>query len=364
METVHGGNLDTIQSIYNINRDEILDFSGNINPLGVPKSVETFLSQHIHLISTYPDENYRELKKSIGDYSNVPDEHILVGNGSTELISTFINIISSMEKISALLLAPCYSEYEREIKLNGGSVTLFPLEEKNDFNVDVNKLLSSLDEHMNLLVLCNPNNPTGTAIHKSELQQIVAHCAMHRIFVMVDETYVEFSESNDISAESLINEFENLFIIRGISKFFSAPGLRLGYAFCKNKHILTIFAEKKDPWSVNILAAKAGEIMFRDKMYIEQTKNLIKIQREKIYNTLLTIKGIKPYKTETNFILLKLLNDTISSNEIFEKMIQNKMLIRDAESFHFLDETFIRFCFLLPAQNDKLISLLKEIIHE
>ena len=218
----HGGDLDAIQRTYGIPKEEIIDFSGNINPLGFPKRAEDALKENLHLICTYPDKKYKALKQAIGTYTGADPSHIVVGNGSTELISTFIQTVHAKHSI---IMGPAYSEYEREVSLGGGKFEYFPLKEEEDFKLNLPALLKALTPDVGMFVACNPNNPTGTAIRTEEMRQILAHCKKIGASVMIDETYIEFSDIlPEICSIPLVKEFDNLFVIRGTSKFFAAPG--------------------------------------------------------------------------------------------------------------------------------------------
>ena len=180
---------------------------------------------------------------------------------------------------------------------------------------------------------------------------------------MIDETYAEFSsKSENICAPSLVNEYDNLFIIRGTSKFFAVPGIRLGYGLCKNKNILDKINKFKDPWSVNSIANLIGINMFNDEKYIEKTKELILKQKQFIFEELSNIKNLKFYKTNSNFILCKILNNKITSSKLFENLIKENILIRDAKNFTFLDDSFFRFCILSEENNKLLIEKIKNIL--
>ncbi|WP_317854004.1 histidinol-phosphate transaminase [Chakrabartyella piscis] len=356
----HGGDLDAIQRKYQIPKEEIKDFSGNINPLGFPKSAELALANNLHLISTYPDKQYTALREAISTYTNANKDHIVVGNGSTELISTFIQTVAAKNSI---VLGPAYSEYEREITLLGGGFAYFPLEEKNDFQLDIDHLIASLTKEIGMLVICNPNNPTGTAISTMDLERILTHCKAIGASVLVDETYIEFADNiNEICAIPLVESFDNLFVIRGTSKFFAAPGIRLGYGVSSNKEFLHHLQSNQDPWSVNSLAAFVGEHIFSDFDFHKETQTLVSTERQKALDILSTWNNIKAYPSSANFILLKLLTDKTTSAAIFEHLIQKKLLIRNAASFTFLDETYLRFCILAPEDNANLLMALKEIV--
>ncbi len=353
----HGGDLDAIERKYGISKSEIIDFSGNINPLGFPKTAEKALAENLDIISTYPDKKYTALRQAIAKYTGASTEHIVVGNGSTELISTFIQTVHAKKSI---IIGPSYSEYEREVTLCGGSFTYFPLKEEDNFFINLNELLMALTPEIGMLVICNPNNPTGSAFTTQQLEEVLRHCKKIGASVMIDETYIEFSDNLDeICAIPLVEKFDNLFVVRGTSKFFAAPGIRLGYGVSSSQGFLDRLKTNQDPWSVNSLAAFAGEKIFEDTPFHRATQKLISEERKKAFAELATWKNVKAFPSSANFILVKLLTDKITAAVLFEKLIQKKMLIRDASTFTFLDETYLRFCILSPENNTALLKELK-----
>lgn len=362
LNVIHGGDLDEISRIYGIKKDEIYNFGGNVNPLGLPESVKKAITENPDAPTEYPDVSYVALRDAISDYTGINASHIMVGNGSTELISMCIKTICPKK---AVIVSPAYSEYLKEIKLIGGETTLFPLEEKDEFMLNIPKLKETLTADVDLLVICNPNNPTGTYVTCEQTKEILTYCKSKNIKLMMDETYVEFSDpAKKVSAMPLIEEFDNLFIVRGTSKFFACPGLRLGYAACSNKEIIEYVNSHKDPWSVNIYAELSGTVMFRDKNFINKTRNLINTERNKIFKELFDIDNVHIYDTQSNFFLLRIKREDISSTDIFNKLITNKkILIRDCADFPYLDNHFIRFCILDKASNDLLLSCLKEALN-
>lgn len=180
---------------------------------------------------------------------------------------------------------------------------------------------------------------------------------------MVDETYVEFApDISSATSVSLLSAFKNLIILRGISKFFAAPGLRLGYAMTSDEELLHLVNENKNPWTINILASIAGEIMFSDENYIQETRTFINSERERIKTELSKINTIKYYEPNANFILLKLADEHPDSNEIFEGAIKKGMMIRDCSSFPGLGNRFIRFCFQTRDANNRLLEYLYQTL--
>lgn len=352
----HGSDLEKIEKIYGIKKEDIISFSANVNPLGISTKLKEGIKEHIDCITTYPDREYASLRNCIAGYCGCEAESVIVGNGSTELISLFVKIENPKK---ALILGPTYSEYEREISLVGGKTIYYPLKEENDFALDTADFISKLTEDIDMVIICNPNNPTGTAISSSEMRKILDACMACHIFVMVDETYVEFAEDvSKISAVGLTRTYGNIAILRGTSKFFASPGLRLGYAICSNADLISEINKRKDPWTINSIAVVAGTLMFTDKEYINKTRGLITSERDRMYKLFEESSRFKPYKPEGNFMLLKILEDGLTSGELFDRCIKKGLMIRDCSTFPYLGENYIRFCFMNPSDNDKLAAIL------
>lgn len=360
-EHFHGSDLEKIEKFFGIPKEKITGFGANVNPLGISPKMREGLAEKIDVITSYPDPEYTELRGHIAAYAGCRPEEVLVGNGCTELISLFINIHQPKK---ALIVSPTYSEYEREVGLAGGTVCYYALKESSDFKLNAEDFCKELTDDTDLCIICNPNNPTSTANEPEEMRRILACCREHHIFVMIDETYAEFApEHISVSSVGLLKEFDNFAILRGISKFFAAPGLRLGYAMTSNLALLADIRERKNPWTINSLADAAGALMFTDKEYIEKTRHLISSERERIYQELKTWKNVKVYKPYANFILVRILKEGVTSYDVFVHAIRRGLMLRDCSTFPGLeDETFFRFCFMMPEKNTELLMCLKEIL--
>ncbi|HIT90050.1 MAG TPA: aminotransferase class I/II-fold pyridoxal phosphate-dependent enzyme [Candidatus Merdenecus merdavium] len=356
----HGSDIEKVEKVFGIKKDHIVNFSTNVNPLGFSPLMRKELVNHIDVITSYPDREYSSLRSAIANYTGSVQDHIFVGNGSTELISLFLQTAKPKK---AIILGPTYSEYEREISLGGGSFSYFFLKEKDHFVLQTDLLIEELKAHVDLLVMCNPNNPTSSSIDQNDMRLILDVCQQRDIHVIVDETYVEFThERDEISCVPLTKEYPQLIIIRGVSKFFASPGLRLGYAITSNLNLMKTMETLRNPWSVNSLADLAGTIMFSDKEFIQDTKRYIIRERNRMVEALSKLQNIKVYKPTANFILFKILKDSITSQDVFQHCIQNSFLVRDCSSFESLGERFIRFCVLKEEDNSRLLHCLTEIL--
>lgn len=356
----HGSDVEKVTEYYNISPEEIIMFGANVNPLGLSDAVKERIAANLDIICSYPDRKYTELKKTIGEYCHADPAHIVVGNGSTELISL---LISQRKAKKAVVLGPTYSEYARELTLTGGKTIEYHLKESEDFILNIEDFLTFIPADTDLVILCNPNNPTSSAVKNDDMKHILSACQERNIFVMIDETYVEFSPTvADITAVPLVKNYDNLMVIRGVSKFYAAPGLRFGYGITSNAIFLQEILTHQNPWSLNSIGAFAGEWLLKDTDYIQRTRELICSQREYMYHTLSDIPHLKAYKPYGNFILVRLLKEGLTSFDVFESAIKENMMIRDCSSFKGLKGEYIRFCIMLPEDNERLMECIKKAV--
>lgn len=363
----HGGNIYKIFREKNI--DKILDYSSNINPYGLPENLKKEIFEKLFVLERYPDPDYIELREKIAEKNNLNIENIIVGNGATEIIFLFMKILSPKK---VLIVSPTFGEYERAIKAStlandNLEINYFELKEAENFVLNIKNLETELENNYDLLILCNPNNPTGQFLKLKKLEEILKICEQKNTKLFVDEAFVEFVE--DWENESIINSKEikeNLFVIRAFTKFFAIPGLRLGYGICFNKNLLKKMLEKKEPWSVNNIADLAGQTVLDDENYIQKTKEWIKDQKKYMYENLNKIEGLRAYKTEVNFILLKiednLLEKGLDVKNLRKKMLEKGILIRDASNFIYLDKHYFRLAIKDKLNNKKVIESLTSIL--
>lgn len=344
----HGGDLLSYKDLY---EGEFIDFSSNINPLGPPKALKEIIYENYHLVEAYPDIKYRKLKKSLSEYLKAPIKNILVGNGSMEIIDS---LISKRNKL--LVMTPAFSEYTIRARVKNMEIEEFHYEK--DFKVDIKKLKGKINSDT-ILVLANPNNPTANTLKKEELLKIYKKIKEVNGYLVLDEAFYEFTNTDYDSVE-LFKEYnyENIGIIRAATKFFAIPALRLGYAIVDEKTKENIWT-KSLSWNINIFADLAGRFIFKDKKYIKESREYVKREREYLLNKLEEIDWLKAYPSETNFILIKLLK--YNEEEIFTFLAKRGILIRKCSSFKSLEDNHIRIAVKFREDNEKLIKYLKEI---
>ncbi len=355
---LHGGNLGEANLKYKIERDRFIDFSANINPLGVPPKVREVLLSNIDLILCYPDPYCEGLQREIATYQEIDEESILVGNGSCDLIYLIARTFTPHE---ALILLPSFSEYEYAVKISGGRCRFFKLPEERDFLWEKEPILEHL-EGIDMVFICNPNNPTGSIISKEDLLFTVAICEKKGVKVVIDEAFIDFVE--DYHHLTLLREAvsrKNLLVLRSLTKFFGLAGLRVGY-LVGPKRLIKELERHQTPWAVNSLGQIAAKEALRDQRFIEETRSYILQERAYFWEKLKKIEGIEPYPAAANFILCRLCKDGMNSLSITEKLGFKGILIRDCSDFRGLNNRFIRVAVRKREENLKLISALKEAV--
>jgi len=359
MSKKHGANLFELSKQYNFDINNILDFSSNINPFGASSKALKYISENIDIVSIYPDPDYIKLKKSISSYCECVDENIILSNGATSLISNYIQFVSPE---NSLLIQPAYSEYESELLNQGSKIHRFYLNKEEDFIIDPDKLIDYVNKkNIELVIICNPNNPTGTIVSRKDMMKMITNTKAQ---FLIDETYIEFSEKDIFSSAPLTTDYDNLFVIRGTSKFFGTPGIRLGYALTSNKDAKEFINSKFNLWDINIIASTMGEIMFTDSEYINETFHKISDEMNFLKLELVQFKDIKIYPSRGNFILCEILNPDLSTAFIYKELIKKGIAIRNCSSFNGLGEKFFRICALKHTDNELLMSELGKILNK
>lgn len=349
----HGANVDNMAKQFGKDEKDIIDFSSNVNP-HIISNLGKYVLEGLEKSRSYPDINYTNLRNNISDYINVDSELIIPGNGATEIIYLLMKSI----KNRIAILNPTFSEYGRGAKLNNLEVIDFHLKEENNFSIDLDEIQNNMDRFDSLFV-CNPNNPNGKVKDLNELLDLMIE---NDKLLIVDETFMEFvGEEEKYSLIGRINQTENLFILKAVTKFFGMPGLRLGYGVTSNKQIIKNIYEYKEPWTINSFAENLSNYLFKDKDYISSSKEYYVNERKFMLQELRNIPKLKVYDTDTNFVLMKLEDGESNSLklELFEKY---NILIRDASNFIGLDKGYFRVAIKGHEDNKALIEALKKTL--
>lgn len=350
----HGGDIWQVSEKYKIPPDKILDFSTNVNPWGKFSGVVDVIKKNIREIFHYPDPECRKLIFKLSEFLKLERENIVVGNGATEIIYL---LMMSLRPYQVVIPVPTFTEYERALRLSGGKAKFLFLKEKSDFTLDVDELIKKVKDSQ-MVIICNPNNPTGRVLDQSKMQKIVDKAEKMGKFVVVDESFIDFCPQESII--NSIKKHQNLFILRSFTKFFSIAGLRLGYGI-GSKEVIAKIKSVKLPWMVNSLAEIAGVAILENMEKFKELRQRIEKERAFLYKNLSKINAVKPYPSITNFILVRI-KASFSSSHLANEMAKRGILIRDCSNFTGLSDRFFRIAVRKREENKKLIFNLKQIL--
>ncbi len=354
---MHGGDIYTDG---HLKGKQLLDFSSNINPLGIPESFRRNLKEGIEKIQVYPDIQYRLSKSYICQYLNqdekikkdfIPDDLVL-GNGAGEIIDLAIGRLKSI-----CILVPAFSEYKKSAIKNGVKVVYSYLDK--DMKIDYPDLAEKIKE-VDGLVIGNPNNPNGGIIHQKKFMPILAYCQENNKRVIIDEAFIEFTGDGADSLLALAQEYTCLCIIKALTKFYGMPGIRFGYSVCKDRAYNQQMKGQQIPWNINGFAELALEYVLKDEAYIKQSIKWIEIERPYFIEALKQLGMIdQVYPSKANFILVKLKN--LTDNQLYDQLLKKGILIRRCSNYEGLDENYVRFAIKSRQDNKRLLESLKTI---
>lgn len=327
----------------------VIDFSVNTNPLGTPESVKRAVQESVAKIEHYPDVRCEALRKAISRFEQVNMEEILCGNGAAEL---FFAVVQAVWPQKALVIAPSFSEYEEALRSVGAEVEYYYLCEEDNFQIRED-YVDKLSEEIDMIFLCNPNNPTGQTIDRDMLIKILNRCKKQNIVVILDECFLEFlDEPNRYEMSDLRGEYPNLLIIKAFTKIFSMPGLRLGYAISSNQDILEEMSWKLQQWNVSVPAQMAGvAALEKPKEYIRQTREYVSGQREYMRN-IMKMMGYVVFASKANYLFFK------GRPGLEKEALEAGFLIRDCQNYEGLSEGFYRIAVRTKEENERLITWL------
>ncbi|SEN48400.1 threonine-phosphate decarboxylase [Peptostreptococcus russellii] len=360
----HGADLEKIRRKYHF-KGELVDFSSNINPF-TPENTVINIIDDIEELRRYPDIEYIELRNSIADHIMEDNdkcdfffnqENICVGNGATELVYLLMRTIKG--KIG--VICPTFSEYRRAASIVGRrhvEIQMFQTEDGFEYP-DFTKPEMDIYKDIEALFICNPNNPDGKL---RNLDKVVEFCQKNCIKLVVDETFIEFCE--DYKDYTALNySYQNIYVLRAITKFYGLPGIRLGYLVTKNSSYVDELFKLKEPWTVNSIASHLGVDLLKDKKFSEYSRKFYKDEREFLTKSLEEIPNLKVFKTDSAFMLVKI-DDSVgmSARDLKKKLIFDYgIVIRDASNFLGLNSKYFRIAVKRHRDNLLLIESLSEI---
>lgn len=342
MTDLHGGNIYKYKNY--------LDFSANINPLGMPESVRNAVIQSAELWEKYPDPDCTRLTEKISGKENISASHIVCGNGADDIIC---RIIGAFRPKKALVSVPTFSEYSRSLSENNCEIHKYFLEEKNNFSV-MSDIIEHINKKMDMVFLCSPNNPTGNIISPEILRNIAEKCLYTGTILVCDECFMDFVvDGKNKSSMNFLNK--NMIIIKAFTKIYAMAGLRLGYGIFGDNEIAGKVRHTGQYWAVSVPAQEAGISALDETDYLNKTLNYIEKERNFLTNELSGM-GFKVFPPEANFIFFR------SNIPVGELLKKEKILIRNCENYG-IGKNFFRIAVRTHEENIMLISALRRILN-
>ncbi len=342
----HGG-------IYSVNPRLVrLDYSSSINPLGTPKKAIAAVKMSANsLVQTYPDPECRELKKSLSRYLGIDSEWFTVGNGAIEIIYWFAHTTTSVRG-RVVIPTPTFCEYEVASQKVGAEVTLVPL---NNFDLDTDKIIEKA-RGADAVFLCNPNNPTGMLATK-QIMKIIENID-NSTKILLDECFIELADNPEANTMiDQISEFDNLVILRSLTKSFGLAGLRVGYCVC-NPTLAKKLSTNKIPWNVNSLAQVAGVAALRERRCLSKARALIKKERRFLHDNIEKLESFHPIRSDSNFFLVHLQGR--NSTQFRDRLLKKSgVLVRDCSTFTGMGAQYIRIAIKKHSENVLLLKALE-----
>jgi len=357
---MHGGNLRLAQERYG--RKTFIDLSANINPFGPPPGVWQALQEGMADIVHYPDTQCKELIEALAARFGLPQDWIIAGNGAGELI---FNVVWALRPRQVLIPLPAFSEYERAARAWGANVRHLPLgaggwqslpgngssagaasgESPASFERDREVLQAFWSKSLrggDMVFLCTPHNPTGSAMTPLQLETALEAAAIHNCTVVVDESFYDFlPDAERWSARRYLHECRHLIVLYSLTKFYSIPGLRLGAAFAHPETIQAL-NRVRDPWSVNCLAQRAGVLALKDDCFADAARERLAAAKAYFYAEFArrSFPRLTLLPTTVNFALIELRE--WSASEFTDQLARRGVLVRDCSNFQSLPGNYVR----------------------
>ncbi len=339
---VHGG--------YNGNKKEkVLDFSVNLNPLGVPESVKAYIVNNLGALDTYPEIEARTARQYLAREHGLESSNIIMGNGAVELIYLLAKTVKPKK---VLLIQPTFSEYERAFRLSDAECIHYFLKSDDDFKLDLEDLLYTILIHKpGVMVMCNPNNPTATYIKNKAIKKIIEALKSYGGILMIDESFSAFE--NMPTAISLLY-YDNLFLLRSMTKYYAIAGIRLGYGIGA-KEIIDQMQLQKEPWTLNAIASNIVEVLLKDEEYQLKTKKWYKEEKAYFLEGIKKIHFLTVFESKANFFLC---HCEFDSEELKSRLLEKGIFIRTCHDFASLEGKYIRIALRNRAENRLLFEAL------
>lgn len=350
-EYTHGGDIVGAREVW---KGELLDFSANLNPLGMPEAVRKAAEEAVGEAIHYPDPLCRALCAAIARRDNVTPEQILCGNGAADLV---FRLAFSQRPRRVLVTAPTFSEYQDAVQAAGGEVVYHRLAPENHFDL-TGAVLDDLNDELDMAFFCTPNNPTGRLIHRDLMLRILERCREKNIRVVVDECFLSLADPGEgAGLAGTLKDFPNLLLLRAFTKSYAMPGLRLGYCLSADTALLDGLSRCAQPWSVSGPAQAAGLAALAEPEYPARARQLIAVERAWLTDALREV-GLQVFPSQVNYILFW----APGVDDLKERLLAHGVLIRSCANYVGLGSDYYRVAVRPHRENEGLIRAMREVL--
>ena len=344
----HGGDVLTARARFG---GDVLDCSANLNPLGMPPAVQAAAAAAAADSARYPDPLCRALRAKLAPHEGIPAESILCGNGAADLI---FRLVWAVKPHKALVTAPTFAEYASALDTVGCEVKRFFLDEANDF-APTDALVDAVDESIDMVFLCQPNNPTGQLASPELVKKLLRRCGECRTILAVDECFLDFLPDADVWTAKPLLESGNLVILKAFTKLYGMAGVRLGYCLCSDETLLEKMQTAGQPWAVSSLAQAAGVAALKETAYVDEVRALIARQRP-VLTAGLRALGLRVIDGKANYLLFR------APADLNERLRPLGTQVRSCENYPGLGPEWYRTAVRTAPENARLLELMKEVL--
>ena len=332
---------------------EVIKLASNENPLGPSPRALAAIQKALPQLHRYPDGSGYYLKQALSRALGFPPEQFLLGNGSNEIIELAIRTFleAGDEVISP---SPSFLVYNKVVQTIGGENRLIPL---RGFKIDLEEILRQTRARTRLIIINNPNNPTGTIITRKEWERFLKKVP-REILILMDEAYIDFVDDPACPLGSdYIQSTKNLLVIRTFSKAYGLAGLRIGFGITRPE-LADYMNRVRQPFNVNSLAQAGALGALQDARFYEKTRSLVRKGKKELEKGLLNL-GLTFIPSQTNFILVRM---PLKGQFVYEAMLKMGVIIRSMKSYGL--EDYIRVNVGLPKENARFLRTLQQVIKQ
>ncbi len=349
MIPMHGGDVYRFEAA-----GRVLDFSANINPLGMPESVRRAAQAGTDNAERYPDPHCRRLKAAIARAEGVPEEWVIPGAGASDLLYRYAYALRPRE---ALLTAPAFSEYEAALAASGCRALRFhSLKPEEGFRLN-ERILASVPS-AGAVFLASPNNPTGGRIPPCLLRRILEACQGAEAHLLLDECFLDLTEEPErYTAVPYLSAFPRLFILKAFTKSYAMPGLRLGYGLCADAALLERMKRSGPPWAVSTPAQEAGVQALEEKGYLARSREYVRRERRYLAEGLQKC-GLRVFPGEANYLLFRAPGLT----DLHERLEACGILLRSCGNYRGLEPDYYRAAVRTHEENEAFLQALGRLL--